>query len=89
MLVLIRITGLTVTALEAFKRVGAHRSLLARMVVIGAIGVVAVDRLNHAAPSFVAGDATGFVVDQIQGLAHVSLTFAMLGHDVVEFLGVF
>lgn len=88
-MVLIRKIGLTVTAVEAFRRVGAHRFLLARMVVIGAIGVAAVDKLNHAAPSLVAGDATGFVVDQIQGLANASLKLAMLGHDVVEFLGVF
>ena len=67
-------------------------SLLARMAAVAAIGIVAVDQLNHVSTSIVLGDpvdVTEFAMAQVQTLAHVSSRLMALGTDVVAFIGLF
>ena len=80
--------AVTFVCLEAFNRVRGNLSLLARMFVVAAIGVAAIDLLNHAAPSLVvggAGDATAFAMGQLRDLTQLSLKLMALGHDVFVF----
>jgi hypothetical protein len=88
-----RIEGL-VSLVAALTRAGitglrANLPLTARMLVVAAVGGVAVHQLNLSDPVFViasTGDATTLVAQLIRAQAQVSLDLMTLGRDIFAFV---
>jgi hypothetical protein len=65
-------------------------ALTARICVVVAAGVAAVNLLDRLGPWFVtrgAGDATAFVMGQLKVLTRASIGLATMTHDALVFLG--
>jgi hypothetical protein len=78
---------------EIFARVRGQASLLARVFGIVVLGVAITQLLGQAAALLVVfrtpGEATVFVIGELQSVARVPLELSSIGRDVVVFLGLF
>jgi len=76
-------------AQPADRRVFLNYALIARMVIVAALGVLAVTLLNDIVPSLAVGgtgDATALIVDLLRAQVQISMKLVSIGRDVFAFV---